>query len=163
MAAAVLAAAQPQQHQHQRQQHRAAYPNNTTIGDAYFSIDPETHRVVYIADEATARYIGQVLTNLDRPKPQVLIKVVFLEVTRNDASDIGIEGYFNKNLGNSWNSGLVTNYTVVSNNIVPTSITGGQRQSSSFNGTNIFGLPGLPRAPSAAATASIKSSVRITR
>ena len=31
------------------------YPNNTTIGDAYFSIDPETRRVVYIADEATAR------------------------------------------------------------------------------------------------------------
>ena len=57
------------------------YPNNTTIGDAYFSIDPETRRVVYIADEATAQSIAQVLTNLDRPKPQVLIKVVFLEVT----------------------------------------------------------------------------------
>ena len=37
--------------------------------------------MVYIADEATAKYIGQVLTNLDRPKPQVLIKVVFMEVT----------------------------------------------------------------------------------
>ena len=69
------------------------YPNNTTIGDAYFSIDPETRRVVFIADEATARSIGQVLTNLDRPKPQVLIKVVFLEVLRDDASDIGVEGY----------------------------------------------------------------------
>ena len=94
------------QRQHQLQQqhwqhHRAEYPNNTTIGDAYFSIDPETHRVVYIADEATAKYIGQVLTNLDRPKPQVLIKVVFLEVTHNDASDIGIEGSFSKNIGNS--------------------------------------------------------------
>ena len=68
------------------------YPNNGTIGDAYFSIDPETHRVVYIADEETARYISQVLTNLDRPKPQVLIKVVFVEVTYNNASDIGLEG-----------------------------------------------------------------------
>jgi type II secretory pathway component GspD/PulD (secretin) len=68
------------------------YPNNGTIGDAYFSIDPETRRVVYIADEATARYISQVLTNLDRPKPQVLIKVVFVQVTHNNASDIGIEG-----------------------------------------------------------------------
>ena len=68
------------------------YPNNGTNGDAYFSIDPETRRVVYIADEATARYIAQVLTNLDRPKPQVLIKVVFVEVTYNNASDIGIEG-----------------------------------------------------------------------
>jgi type II secretion system protein D len=68
------------------------YPNNTTIGDAYFSIDPETRRVVYIADAATAKYISQVLTNLDRAKPQVLIKVVFLEVTHNNASDIGLEG-----------------------------------------------------------------------
>ena len=86
------------------------YPNNTTIGDAYFSIDPETRRVVYIADEATALAISQVLTNLDRPKPQVLIKCVFLEVTRDDSSDIGLEGYYSKNLGNSWNNGsLVTN------------------------------------------------------
>jgi general secretion pathway protein D len=68
------------------------YPNNGTIGDAYFSIDPETRRVVYIADEATARYISQVLTNLDRPKPQVLIKVVFVEITHNNDLDIGLEG-----------------------------------------------------------------------
>ncbi|HLH52875.1 MAG TPA: hypothetical protein VKY92_04595 [Verrucomicrobiae bacterium] len=68
------------------------YPSNGTIGDAYFSIDPETRRVVYIADEATARYIAQVLTNLDRPKPQVLIKVVFVEVTHNNDLDFGIEG-----------------------------------------------------------------------
>lgn len=78
------------------------YPNNTTIGDAYFSIDPETRRVVFIADEATARSISQVLTNLDRPKPQVLIKVVFLEVTHNNASDIGVEGgWRNQNLDGS--------------------------------------------------------------
>ena len=68
------------------------YPNNATIGDAYFSIDPETRRVVYIADEATSRYIAQVLTNLDRPKPQVLIKVVFVEVTHNNDLDFGLEG-----------------------------------------------------------------------
>jgi len=117
------------------------YPNNTTIGDAYFSIDPESRRVVFIADEATALAIGQVLTNLDRPKPQVLIKCVFLEVTRDNSSDIGVEGYYSKNLGNSWSSGLVTNYGVVSNNIVPTGIVPG-RSSSFFNGTNFFGLPG---------------------
>lgn len=58
---------------HERQQHLpASTPNNTTIGDAYFSIDPETRRVVYIADEATAQQISRVLTNLHRPKPQVL-------------------------------------------------------------------------------------------
>src|SRR6476646_4013738 len=76
------------------------YPSTGTIGDAYYSIDPETRRVVTIADEDTSRYISQVLSNLDRPKPQVLIKVVFLEVARNDALDFGIEGGWTKPIGN---------------------------------------------------------------
>jgi general secretion pathway protein D len=117
------------------------YPNNTSIGDAYFSIDPETRRVVFIADEATAKAIGQVLTNLDRPKPQVLIKVVFLEVTHTDGSDIGIEGTFSKSIGSSPGSGLVTNFTVVSNNIFPTSITGGNNLPFA-SAANTFGQPG---------------------
>lgn len=82
------------------------YPNNGTIGDAYFSIDPETRRVVYIADEATARYIAQVLTNLDRPKPQVLIKVVFVEVTHNNDLDFGLEGGWGRNNMNGIVSGV---------------------------------------------------------
>ena len=77
------------------------YPATGTIGDAYFSIDPETRRVVIIAPEETMPFISQVLTNLDRPKPQVLIKVVFLEVIRNNSSDIGVEGGFEKNINNS--------------------------------------------------------------
>src|SRR5512141_3094618 len=76
------------------------YPGNGTVGDAYFSIDPETRRVVTISDEATSQYISQVLSNLDRPKPQVLIKVVFVEVARNNASDIGIEGGWGKQVNN---------------------------------------------------------------
>lgn len=82
------------------------YPNNATIGDAYFSIDPETRRVVYIADENTARYIAQVLTNLDRPKPQVLIKVVFVEVTHNNDLDFGIEGGWGRQNMNGVVSGV---------------------------------------------------------
>ncbi len=76
------------------------YPRTGAIGDAYYSIDPETRRVVVIADEATSQAVSQVLSNLDRPKPQVLIKVVFLEVDRNDASDIGIEGGWGKQINN---------------------------------------------------------------
>ncbi len=75
------------------------YPTANKIGDAYFSIDPESRRVVTIADEETSLAISQVLSNLDRPKPQVLIKVVFLEVTHNNASDIGIEGAWGKGIG----------------------------------------------------------------
>lgn len=77
------------------------YPSSGMIGDAYFSVDPETRRVVYITDEDTARYVAQVLTNLDKPKPQVLIKVVFLLLTYNNASDVGLEGGWAKNIGNS--------------------------------------------------------------
>jgi general secretion pathway protein D len=117
------------------------YPNNTSIGDAYFSIDPETRRVVFIADEATAKAIGQVLTNLDRPKPQVLIKVVFIEVTHNDASDIGLEGTFSKSIGSQPSSSLVTNYSVVGNAIVPTSITPAQNLPFA-SAANTFGQPG---------------------
>jgi general secretion pathway protein D len=78
-----------------------SYPNAASIGDAYFSIDPETRRVVAIADDATMQYISQVLSNLDRPKPQVLIKVAFVEVTHTGAYDIGLEGGWAKGIGNN--------------------------------------------------------------
>lgn len=96
------------------------YPANGTIPDAYFSIDPETRRVVVIAPEEAMPYVMQVLTNLDKPKPQVLIKVVFLEVTRNNALDIGIEGAWTKPIG------------------------GGN----TANAADVFGLSGLASAPS---------------
>lgn len=68
------------------------YYNNGTVGEAMISSDPETRRLIVITDDETGRYVSQVITNLDRPKPQVLIKVVFLEVTHSDSLDIGIEG-----------------------------------------------------------------------
>jgi general secretion pathway protein D len=83
------------------------YPSSTTIPDAYFSIDPETRRVVTIADEETSAALSLVISNLDRPKPQVLINVVFLEVTYNNASDIGIEGGWDKQIQNN-GSGVTT-------------------------------------------------------
>src|SRR2546421_2756579 len=84
------------------------YTPNGTVGDAMISVDPETHRVIVITDEETSRYVGQVITNLDRPEPQVLIKVVFLEVTHNNSSDIGIEGAFSRNMNNT-TTGIVAN------------------------------------------------------
>lgn len=70
-----------------------------TIGEATVSSDPETRRLIVITDDETSQYISQVITNLDRPKPQVLIKVVFLEVTYNKGFDIGIEGTYSKDFG----------------------------------------------------------------
>lgn len=95
------------------------YENSTTVGSATISSDPESGRIIVITDEETSLHISQVISNLDIPKPQVLIKVVFLEVTYNNSSDIGIEGGFrNQNVG------------------------GGSSQGS-LQGGNIFGASGL--------------------
>ena len=74
------------------------YNNNTMIGDATFSVDTESRRVIVITDEETSKAVAQVITNLDRPRPQVLIKVVFMEVQHTDGTDIGLEGGFSKTL-----------------------------------------------------------------
>jgi len=79
-----------------RSRTQTQYPANGDVGDAVISIDPETRSLVVIADERTRAYISQVVSNLDRPKPQVLIKVVFVEVERANAADLGIEGGFGR-------------------------------------------------------------------
>jgi type II secretory pathway component GspD/PulD (secretin) len=77
------------------------YPTSTSAGQAMFSYDSETRKVIAVTDEATAKNISMVVSNLDRPSPQVLIKVVFLEATYTHNLDLGIEGSFTKNMGNS--------------------------------------------------------------
>jgi general secretion pathway protein D len=69
---------------------RQYYPPGT-VGEAIVTSDPETRRLIVITDEETSLYVSQVVTNLDRPKPQVLIKVVFLECTYRNALDFGVE------------------------------------------------------------------------
>ena len=118
--------------------------SNAGVGDAIISVDPETRSLVVIADEETSKYISQVVSNLDQPRPQVLIKVVFLEVTHSDGSDIGIEGSYTKNLAGSAITGFTTNFGVgPSNTIVPTAINPITRGSSTFTGANTFGMPSV--------------------
>ena len=83
----------------------SAYNNNGSVGNAVISVDPQTHNLVVIADEETAMQISNVIANLDAPKPQVLIKVVFMELQRNDSFDLGIQGGYTKGLGNSSSTG----------------------------------------------------------
>jgi type II secretion system protein D len=77
------------------------YPGSTEAGQATVSYDPETRKLIVVTDDETAQNISQVVSNLDRPAPQVLIKVVFLEVTYSKGIDIGVDGSFQKNMGNS--------------------------------------------------------------
>ncbi len=74
------------------------YRSNTEIGDAIITIDPETRSLVIVTDEDTHREMTNVIRTLDKPKPQVLIKVVFLEVTYNKSADVGLEGSYTFNL-----------------------------------------------------------------
>ena len=73
-------------------------PANGEVGSANFYVDPDTHRVIVTTDERTAAYVGQVISNMALPKPQVLIKVVFLQVTYNNGYDVGLEGGITKKL-----------------------------------------------------------------
>lgn len=72
-----------------------------TVGEAMITADPETRRLIVITDEETSSHVNQVIDSLDRPRPQVLINVVFLEVTYRDGSDIGIEGGIRRDFNNS--------------------------------------------------------------
>ena len=84
------------------------YPATGQMGSAMISSDLESRRLVVITDDETAQHISMVISNLDRPKPQVLIKVVFMEATYSKDSDIGVEGSLVKRFGggNSY-TGLV--------------------------------------------------------
>ncbi|MEY2789644.1 MAG: hypothetical protein RLZZ34_2787, partial [Verrucomicrobiota bacterium] len=63
--------------------------------------------------------------NLDSPKPQVLIKVVFMEVQRNNGSELGVEGAWAKNnIGNNISSGGGTVLGLSGVNNVTTNLNG---------------------------------------
>ena len=83
------------------------YRNNTQLGDALIQEDPETRSLIIVADDDTQNEIVRVIKNLDRPKPQVLIKVLFAEVTLDNTLDFGVEGNYAFNLGKPATSQLV--------------------------------------------------------
>jgi general secretion pathway protein D len=128
------------------------YNNNGTVGSAVISVDPVTHNIIVIADKETSEQIGRVVASLDAPEPQVLIKVVFLEVDDSKALDLGVQGNytgFSKNF--SQVMGYVTNYSLQN---VTTTTSGGTTTttptllpsglspvSQSYNLNHNFGLP----------------------
>ncbi len=75
------------------------YRNNTQLGDALIQIDPESRSLIIVADDETQAEITRVIKNLDRPKPQVLIKVLFAQVTLDNSTDFGVEGGYALNVG----------------------------------------------------------------
>ena len=101
------------------------YRSNTELGDAIIQVDPETRSLVIVTDEETHEELMKVITTIDQPKPQVLIKVVFVEVTYNKGSDIGIEANytFNNGVASSAKTGsstVATNSTSTTNGVTTT-------------------------------------------
>lgn len=86
------------------------YNANGGIGNATISVDTDTHNVTILADEDTTKYITQVITNLDRPQPQVLIKVVFVQVTHSDDLDVGVETSVSPRFGSGVNGVLTHSF-----------------------------------------------------
>lgn len=70
------------------------YPNSTDIGQARITYDAETRSIIVVADESTAEHITNMVRQLDRPTPQVLINCVFMEATYNKGMDIGVDGVY---------------------------------------------------------------------
>jgi general secretion pathway protein D len=71
-----------------------AYQNTTMVGDAVISSDVDTRRLIVVTDEMTNENIKKIIASLDKPKPQVLINVVFLQVTHGNNFDLGAEATY---------------------------------------------------------------------
>lgn len=71
-----------------------SYQNTTMVGDAMISSDVDTRRLIVVTDDATNENIKAIVASLDKPKPQVLINVVFMQVTHDDRFDLGAEAQY---------------------------------------------------------------------
>lgn len=85
----------------------AGYNFNGSVGSALISVDPQTHNIVVITDAQTSLQISNVIANLDSPKPQVLINVIFMEVTHTDGFEFGVEGTYVRGTNNPITAGTV--------------------------------------------------------
>ncbi|MCP5521822.1 MAG: type II secretion system protein GspD [Verrucomicrobiales bacterium] len=70
------------------------YRSNTMLGDAMIQTDLETRSLIIITDEETNEHIKEIINSIDQPKPQVLLEVMFLEVSDRNDLDFGIEGSY---------------------------------------------------------------------
>jgi general secretion pathway protein D len=64
---------------------------NALAGEVYFRADEDTNSLLVITAEKNFERVRVVLEELDRPVPQVLIKVLLAEVTHDRTVDLGVE------------------------------------------------------------------------
>ena len=83
------------------------------------TVDQTTGTILYTTDEVNQSNVQAALEAMDVEKPQVLIKVVFLEVTYNNDLDVGIEGGLTHKLNGSQTLGVSNLFGLASQGIAP--------------------------------------------
>lgn len=116
------------------------YPNNTLPGDATISIDPDSKSLVIMSDDSTFEHISNIVQRLDKPKPQVLIKVVFIEVQHDHDLDFGIEGQFTGSPASGMTQKAGSDFGLAALNTTPVGQTIGQ--STMPFGTGLYSITG---------------------
>jgi general secretion pathway protein D len=96
-------------------------PANGQIATPQFYVDPDSRTLYVIGDDDTTTAVSNVVTSLNRPKPQVLIKVVFLEVTYNKGVDVGVEGGVTKRINASTTNSFQSLFGLAQQGITPNS------------------------------------------
>jgi general secretion pathway protein D len=96
-------------------------PANGQVAAPQFYVDPDSRTLYIIGDDETTKAVSNVVTSLNRPKPQVLIKVVFLEVTYNKGLDVGVEGGVTKKLNASTTNSISSLFGLAGQGITPNS------------------------------------------
>jgi general secretion pathway protein D len=91
----------------------------TPTTDAIIQYDQETDSIIVITDDLTNNQIKHVIETMDKPIPQVLIKVLFLEVTHSNDLNLGAEASF------SWDSKGGTNRSSIGSDFGIASATNG--------------------------------------
>ena len=67
------------------------YTNSSMLGDAMITSDMESRNLIVVTDDKTYQIIKSIVADLDKPRPQVLIDCVFVQVTHTNELDLGTE------------------------------------------------------------------------
>jgi general secretion pathway protein D len=144
------------------------------LGDAMITSDMESRRLIVVTDDDTNENIKTIIASLDKPKPQVLINVVFLQVTHDKDLDLGTEASYTGRLAvkNNPEGNALTKFGIAGALTDPTSygafykILGGNVDATihalaSVNKTEILSRPSILTRSSQQATILVGQSVPI--
>ncbi len=94
------------------------------LEQVYFEADTDTNALLVMATPKNWARIKEILDDLDKPVPQVLIKVLLAEVTHSDSLDLGIE-FSMLNMRSDGDSSLFsTDFDLVSKGLILRTIEG---------------------------------------